>query len=399
MLKTLRSFEMATIAFGLLFVLFIVATFVPYASALVQIYGTDWFHLIMFAFIGITMICCLRKSYLKGPKLGVFLTHISIILIAAGAIVTGFAGTYGQRGDMVILEKEGADSFEISYKNKVFKPTAEKYEVEYRQNGQLVEKKEERIKPEVDHQGNIQPQILPTAIEKFDLGFKVFLKKFRVERYGAPETLFLYTGNSIKRYAIEFDKEYEIEGSDVKFKLTGFYPDFMMGDDNEFDMSYSEGQTQFKNPALRVELNGPKGEERRYLFANYQERDLENGMHSHGSKEKLYSEFGFKYVLGDEGSAISQYVSEVEIQDGGQTIQAHVGVNEPLVYKGFRFYQNAYSWVGPTRWQTVLMVKKDHGYQLIYLSFALFLIGNLLIFVYNPFKKSKPQKETANAHE
>lgn len=396
MLKTLRSFEMATAAFCILFVLFIAATFVPYSSALVQIYTTDWFHLIMFAFVGLTMICCLRKSYLKGSKLGVFLTHISIILIAVGAIRTGFAGTYDQSGDMVILEKEGANSFEISYNNKIFKPTDEKYEVEYRQNGQLVEKKEERIRPEVDHQGNIQPQVLPTVIEKFDLGFKVFLKKFRIERYGAPETLLLYTANGIKRYAIEFDKDFEIEGSDIKFKITGFYPDFMLGDDNEFDMSNAENQTKCEKPVLRIALNGPKGEERRLLFANFQERDLDSGsgMHAHGSTQKMYPEFGFKYVLGDENSAISQYISEVEIQDGGQTIQAHVGVNEPLVYKGYRFYQLSYAWVGPTRWQTVLGVKKDPGYQLIYLSFALFFIGNILIFVYNPFKKTVVTKET-----
>ncbi|WP_333803569.1 cytochrome c biogenesis protein CcsA [Sulfurospirillum sp.] len=73
--------------------------------------------------------------------------------------------------------------------------------------------------------------------------------------------------------------------------------------------------------------------------------------------------------------APSAYNSDVRIQDGNTTFDAHIYMNHTLSYKGYKFFQTFYD---PDEKGTILSVTKDPGVEVTYVGYALLFLGLIL---------------------
>ena len=89
----------------------------------------------------------------------------------------------------------------------------------------------------------------------------------------------------------------------------------------------------------------------------------------------------------------SLYESYIKIKDGEDIITRKIGVNYPVTYKGFTFYQNS----APARDISVLAVSKDPGQVIFYIGFVVLSSGILALFYLKPILKKKFRKEYINA--
>lgn len=79
--------------------------------------------------------------------------------------------------------------------------------------------------------------------------------------------------------------------------------------------------------------------------------------------------------------APSSYNSDVRIEDGTISFDAHISMNEPLTYKGYKFFQTFYD---PDEKGTILSVTKDPGVEVTYVGYALLFLG----LIFNLFDKT-----------
>ncbi len=79
--------------------------------------------------------------------------------------------------------------------------------------------------------------------------------------------------------------------------------------------------------------------------------------------------------------APSSYNSDVRIEDGAVSFDAHISMNEPLTYKGYKFFQTFYD---PDEKGTILSVTKDPGVEVTYVGYALLFFG----LIFNLFDKT-----------
>ncbi|QOY51865.1 cytochrome c biogenesis protein ResB [Candidatus Sulfurimonas baltica] len=76
---------------------------------------------------------------------------------------------------------------------------------------------------------------------------------------------------------------------------------------------------------------------------------------------------------------VENYFSDIEIIDGSKNIKAKLSVNEPFTYKGYRFFQTKFE----NNDSTIFMVNYNPGIFWIYLGYVLLTLGLLL----NLFRK------------
>jgi len=78
--------------------------------------------------------------------------------------------------------------------------------------------------------------------------------------------------------------------------------------------------------------------------------------------------------------APSAYNSDVRIEDGNTTFDAHIYMNHTLTYKGYKFFQTFYD---PDEKGTILSVTKDPGVEVTYVGYALLFLG-LILNLFDP---------------
>ncbi len=91
----------------------------------------------------------------------------------------------------------------------------------------------------------------------------------------------------------------------------------------------------------------------------------------------------------------SSYESDVTVVDGAQRFSQKVWVNHPLVYRGFTFYQSSYIVDERGRQMSVFAVARDPGARLVYLGFAVFGLGLILIFYLKPILLARQKRPLA----
>ncbi len=100
---------------------------------------------------------------------------------------------------------------------------------------------------------------------------------------------------------------------------------------------------------------------------------------------------GYRMVYVREERPKGYYSVLQVVKNGIVVAQKKIGVNDPLRYDGYTFYQSSYdsenlAWSG-------LQVKKDPGVPLVYAGFSMQILGMVIIFYINPLlrKRGKPR--------
>lgn len=246
--------------------------------------ATDLFHSWWFAgllgLLGLNLfMCTLGRFSLRLRSAGPLLTHLSIMVILAGAIV---GSIWGEKGMVQIHEGHSADAF---------------------------------------HVGN----------EKRPLGFKVFLEDFIIEHYedgGAQLRVQLKDQGIRKAYPAQAGGTYEIEGTGYAVRIDRYVADFMMNISTKEVESRSERPD---NPAIQVTVTGPEAPYTQWLFSRHA------GMHKNAG-----SPLEMTYVRSASGK-IKDFKSKLKVMEGDRVAVAKtIEVNDPLRYKGYGFYQHSY---------------------------------------------------------
>ena len=306
-IKKLASIKLTVFTLTLLILLFFTGVYIPQINTLPEIsrYSPELFYKKNFGgFIGsaitafnfndvfhsylffillflliINLLCCTLQKRLTIITLGFYLTHISIIFIITGFIVSGI---YFDSGALWLKEGQSAKNY-ISRK---------------------------------------------TGIKK-QLPFSILLKKFSLAHSPKSSfgTLNVLLKNRNKKFIIDAKINniwQNIPNSSYKIKIHAFYPDLNFDFQNK---PYSISDKPM-NPALVIGLKKDDISETRYLFSKFPA--LNNSV----IFEDVQALFNYH-------RHIEQFVSEVVINNS--TILSTIKVNSPASYKNYKIYQFSYN--------------------------------------------------------
>ncbi len=330
---------------------------------LTNVYAAWWFTGLLCILAASLLVCTTRRframrRFSGRQRLraaGSLITHISMLIILAGAVIRGLVG---QKGRVAFREGESVAAFEM-------------------------------------HDGSVP------------LPFSVRLTDFEIEYYeDEAEAATAVTASNqvpghvllawkpddhISRLPVLIAEEQTVSDGDaadaagLQLNVVRYVPDFVV------DMksgTVTQRSEQPRNPAIRVEVKGEAIEYSQWLFAKFPNFN----MHSEGSEaaaEKL--PFRLFYELKQEAAKqrrIKDWRSALEIvQDGEVVLQKKIEVNDPLRFAGYTFFQSGYDPRDPT-W-TSLQVVKDPGIPVVYTGFLLMVIGLFIVFCIEPWLDPK----------
>ena len=200
--------------------LFVVIIVVSFIGAVLPekyqpgIYYSRWFIFILGLFCFNLLVCSFSRIVFNRKRFYSTVTHISVLMIMAGALISFIAS---ERGAIEFEEGQSQDSF-ISDKGR-----------------------------------------------GVSLGFKVLLEDFSLKWY-SPENykirLLVVDKNIRKSYSAMQDKECNIPGTGYSFSVIKYFPDFAM-DENHNPVNNSELPN---NPAVLIKINSDKSSEERWVF-------------------------------------------------------------------------------------------------------------------------------------
>jgi len=275
---------------------------------------------------------------------GSMLTHISILLILAGAVIRG---VWGEKGYIELREGET--------------------------HAQVVT--ETGVKP---------------------LPFAIHLTKFEIETYdqaNGEASAVAHDGDSSlviswpeKNLKAALPIKVGLEQAFGEFKITILkcVPDFVV------DMQTHEvtsRSSEPRNPAILVAVNGPTYHNHRWLFAKFPDFV----MHTPDSQtsgpsplQMVYQYHGAMPRRTMPAGPIKSFKSTIELLEG-ESVVGHrvVEVNSPFAFKGYSFYQSGYN--PDDLSYTALQVVKDPGVPVVYAGFSLMIIGLFIVFYLNPW--------------
>ena len=288
------------------------------------VYYSWWFMLLLFLFAGNLLLCGLSRFSRSLRKIGSTLTHAAVLVILAGSL---YSYLFAVRGTIEFIEGQAVDKFASN--------------------------KGERA-----------------------LGFQVILDDFNLSWYALDNyrIKFFVQDQGIRGVLLaRMNKPSVIKGSGYSVTVLDYFPDFKM-DENGTPRNNSE---QPDNPAVRVEVKGPKGVEQRWLFAKHPEIAMSGDRN-------------LKFLFSAE-PAIREFASRVRFVSGDQNQGRVIKVNSPCEFKGYTFYQSGYD-AERLDW-TSLEVVSDPG---VFWVFAGFILLNLGIII-NYIQKAKPGKNGGKA--
>ena len=286
---------------------------------LTDLYHSWWFLTMLTMLLLNIVVCVFSRLRWLMRRPGMLLVHISAIFIAAGGMIGAF---WGEKGFMVLREGESKDLFE-------------------------------------SRTGNVT--------RRFPLGFTVGLDDFILERYESGSGKMVLVKEQGRDEVASIPAEpghlHEVFGGRYSVEVLKVVPDFRM-DTNSGEIT--SASDNFNNPAIQLKIVQDDKEEIRWLFAKFP--------NFHEPKDALPLDAQFSF--GGSGQ-IKDYKSALWVEDGGErVITKTIEVNDPLIYKGYHFYQSSYddqnlSWTG-------LQVVKDPGVPLVYIGFAMLCLGTVI---------------------
>lgn len=203
-------------------ILFLVIILVSFIGALVpeefraNIYYSWWFFLLLILFALNLFVCILERLVFFRKKWSSTITHLSILVILFGSLLSFF---FSSRGTIEFAEGQMKDSF-IS---------------------------KEGLKP---------------------LNFKVLLEDFNLEWY-TPDNFKVRVyvkDRGVKRsYQAIPGREYKIKNTGYSFSVLRYLSDFKIDEERKI-INNSE---QPNNPAILINIKSPSGKEERWLFSKH----------------------------------------------------------------------------------------------------------------------------------
>jgi hypothetical protein len=310
-------------------VLFVVIIVISFTGAVLPekyqpgIYYSRWFISILGLFCFNLLACSFSRIVFNRKRFFSTVTHISVLVIMAGALISFLAS---ERGTIEFEEGQAQDSF-ISDKGK----------------------------------------------EVF-FGFKVLLEDFSLKWY-SPEDykirLLVTDKNIRKSFSAIQDKEYVIPGTEYRFSVIKYFPDFSL-DENNNPLNNSEVPN---NPAVLIRIISEKSKEERWLFSKHPKM-------SFGKDQNI------KFIF-DWEPMIKEFASTVKFTGADKERSAVIKVNHPALYKGYSFYQSGYDKDKPG-W-TALEVVKDPGVPIVFAGFVFLNIGIIAIYLQRLNLKNKKE--------
>jgi len=284
--------------------------------------------------------------------LGSMLTHISILLILAGAVVRG---VWGEVGFIELREGETRAEF---------------------------------------HTGR-GPSALPFALRlaRFDVETYSAPKDAAADRDPAQHLVVQWPARALSaRVPINIGATHSLTPAGERptldntffVKILRYLPDVAIDGDKIVTRSDTP-----KSPALLVEVRGPNYANHRWVFAHFPDLVV----HSSGP-EHAPAPSPLRFALHREAPVtrapagpVKSFKSTVEVVNGGATVPATVEVNRPLKVHGYTLYQSGYN-PRDLAW-TSLEVRRDPGVPLVYAGFILITAGLFTVFYLNPWLEAR----------
>lgn len=412
------------------------------------VYHTWWFVTLLVLFT-VNLAACTFKRLRVSKKLPGFLAvHAGVLLVCVGGFISAAASVSGR---VQVFEGKTVNSFSLDEPCEFCAGTGFTLAV----NEATGERGEARC-PECGGDGR----------KKLSLGFELTLEDFQIEHYpprlgvlkfetnreGMPnkmeivefwrvdrgetveskslpinmEVIEIYSGNNPAKYrnALEVTlsgatrtletrpgMKHDLPGG-VVLKILERFRDLKRRDAPQAHLPAS-------NPALRIKIESPAGEEERWLFPYRPDlesmhnrktihpgikteymfnEEIDRGMlvkiSGEGSTRKALltpgrSHYplsgGYSVVCYDQGgrAGIKAFKSHVSaVAPDGETSDVVIRVNHPLVFKGWKVYQSGYdSRFGA--W-SLLQVRRDPGVTFVYFGYALLFMGLVYVSFFYP---------------
>ncbi|MFC1496887.1 cytochrome c biogenesis protein ResB [Verrucomicrobiota bacterium] len=329
-LKGLGSMQFALFVVVLITISCIAGTLHPQGA---RLYSSPLFVGLLCVFSLTLMNCIIRrfitairlKRGMSARTIGSLLTHISIILILAGAVIRI---VWGERGYIEFREGESATFFH-------------------------------------------------NDAGRIDLPFRVTLVDFELETFSVQEIVVHWKGQDrTLSFPVKLGAEQVLksgDGSDDSYsiKILRYVPDFII--DIETKAVKSRSQEPL-NPAIEVEITGGAHSGiTRWLFAKYPESTM------HG-REGL--PFDMRYlgpIPNQPQQGIKDFKSTLQIFEGETVVKEKtIEVNSPLSWKGYTLYQANFR-PSDLSW-TALQVVYDPGVPVVYSGFIFMIVGLIMVF-------------------
>lgn len=320
-----------------------------------------WWFIVLLAFFACNISACLVRrlsARLKAGHLGItgwgfLLTHISMLLILAGAVIRG---AVGQQGTLEMQEGQSRAEFLASHGpvKMPFDVRLVKFNLEYYGNKTV----EAPLAGEPDTfsivwaDRHIQTQMVVTV--------------------GAP--VMIHPADEAPTVSNTF-----------RVVVSRYVPDFII------DMTTHEVSTRSedpKNPAILVGIEGPDLKISTWLFANHPDFDM---LHSAAGNEtaskptmRYHSAGGANLQNAqDRSKRIRSFQSTLQLLENGKVVREKtIEVNSPLSYRGYTVYQLGYNPEDLSG--STLQVVRDPGVPVVYTGFLCMIGGLILLLCFKP---------------
>ena len=376
--------ELSSVGLGVVLLILVIlvsifGSLVDQIWASAHVYGAWWFAGLLALLCLNLALCTIRRarSLLRRGRLGVFVTHVAVLVILLGALMTSVSG---EKGTVQLHEGDVVDSFRLR-RDGQGSPGLNVQLYEDEQGFLLVQgdeviggfelasQKERALKFEVGTRGILLTQggesvgsFQWRTGERRELGFQIRLADFVVERY--PERtlrVWVNRGREPHSLPVVVGKEQEVEGTGCKVKVLRYVPDFVKDLESKKVLSRSE---QPHNPAIEVQIASAEGTSSRWVLAMHPGLSMRpDPMHEH-----IALRFEMK---------VKDFKSMLEVLQEDKVVATKViEVYSPLRFGGFAFYQHQYDPEHPD--STVLQVARDPGVPVVYAGFVLLVMGVFL---------------------
>lgn len=332
---------------------------------LTRVFSCWWFALLLGALAASLAVCTWRRVMFatrvagdrKTRVVGSVVTHVSMLLILCGGVISAL---WGERGVMELRVGESSASFRAGA-------------------GAIV------------------------------LPFKIRLVDFKVEMYGRGDKGYVAARKGVPGKIVVRWRDRQLacelpadpgtphnllarDGAPDDFVVTvkRYVPDFVIDSKTREVRSRSE---QDDNPAVLVSVAGAGATNDVWLFAKFPEFNTHGGQvdgTSSNAPELMYR-FEQAPMRARRGGGIKDFISRVQVLENDAVVrEATIEVNGPLTWKGYRIYQAGYN--PEDRDWTSFQVVRDPGVGVVFLGFALMIAGMTVVFYINPLLASRAAK-------
>jgi hypothetical protein len=167
------------------------------------------------------------------------------------------------------------------------------------------------------------------------------------------------------------------------FRITvlNYLPDFTMDTGSKEAHSRSDLPN---NPAILVAVVGPEYHNHRWLFARFPDFSVPVEGGEKPSPLRLRFLDRAPVTAASPSGPVKNYKSTVTLAAGNTLSKDRtIGVNQPLKFKGYAFYQTGYN-PEDLSWST-LEVVRDPGVPVVYAGFVFLIAGLFVVFYLNPW--------------